>query len=698
MIEFFTGKSIDIKSDKIEIFVDEKPIKIDIKPIDDNLFYIFIDQSLKEEDLSKDIFLHINNDQKIRVYSIEVLDNLYYDGPLGSFFSPQHTEFYVWSPVSKWVELLLYPSIEEQPEKIVRMQRLKNGVWYTKVIGNLEGWFYRYRFFSYGKIRESVDLYSKAVSLQSTHGVVVDLEKTNPSKWKEDHHVSLKNYQDAIIYEIHVADMTGSTNSGVQKKSSYLGLTEDNTFTPQGVNTGLSHITELGVTHVHLLPINDFYTGDDIQRDFENHYNWGYDPYLYMVPEGSYSTNPSDPICRIKEVKQMIQRFHEKGIGVIIDVVFPHTFSKGEQSPFDQTVPFYYYRIDKTGGYIDETGMGNTVASERLMVRRFILDTLIYWTKEYHIDGFRFDQMGVMDKQTMFTIQKEIKSINPSAILYGEPWGGMGVKPRFGKDDVKGTKIAVFNDEFRDAIRGSVFNVKKKGFIMGAHGKEYQIRRGVVGSVEYNLKIKGFALNSEESINYAECHDNHTLWDKNMLAAISDKSKKWSVEELKNCQKLAAAIILTSQGVPFLHAGQDFCRTKNFNGNSYNAPISLNALNYDRKLEFIDVYEYHKGLIKLRKHHPAFRMRTTEQIKKHITFLSAPKRVVAFLIKDHANDDVWDQILVLYNANTERVHFELPDGNWSVVVDSKQAGIETLYQVEKEVILEPISASIMYVR
>jgi len=682
----------------VAFFVDERPLKIDrVHKIDSTgNFLITLDEKLTEEDLCKDIFLQINLDEKIRVYSIEVLDNLYYEGPLGSFFSPQYTEFYVWSPVSKWVEILLYAHGEKEPKKTVQMQRLEKGVWYAKVEGNLEGWLYKYRFFSYGKIRESVDLYSKAVSTTSEYSAIVDLSKTNPQNWQKDHHVHLKNYQDAIIYEIHIADMTGSKNSGVEKKSTYLGLIEENTTGPFGVCTGLSHITELGVTHVHLLPINDFYTGDDLNRDFENHYNWGYDPYLYMVPEGCYSLDPSGPILRIKEVKQMIQKFHQKGIGVIIDVVFPHTFAVGELSPFDQTVPFYYYRIDQTGSYVDETGMGNTTASERLMMRRFILDTLIYWTKEYHVDGFRFDQMGVIDKQTMIQVQKIIKSINPSAILYGEPWGGMNVAPRFGKDDLGDTQIAVFNDELRDAIRGSVFVVNKKGFAMGAHRKENRVKLGVVGSVQYNAKIKGFASNPGQSINYAECHDNHTLWDKNTLASKADHSRKWSVDELKSSQKLAAAIILTSQGVAFLHAGQDFCRTKNFNGNSYNAPISLNALDYNRKFEFIDVYEYHKGLIELRKAHPAFRMKTVDQIKRHLIFLNAPKRVVAFLIKDHANGDPWDQIVVIYNANTEQLTFELPEGNWNVVVDWKNAGIQTLYQTSKKVILKPLSAMVMF--
>lgn len=705
-IETYATNPIDLTThlDKVVVRVDGQAVPIaaleKADPTDitrTNYFRVKLSRPLQEEDLSKDIFLHVDGFKESRVYAVEVLDALYYDGPLGPFYTPQYTEFYVWSPVSRSVKLLLYRTTEQrEPDIVIEMQRKEKGVWYAKVDGDLDGWFYRYRYESYGKVREAVDPYAKALSLQGKFGAIVDMTKTNPEGWETDSYVKLESYVDAIIYEIHVADMTGSPTSNVKNKASYLGLTEEGTTGPKGVTTGLEHIKELGVTHVHILPILDFYTGDELKRDFEKQYNWGYDPYHYMVPEGCYSLNPADPKARIYEVKKMVQTFHRNNIGVILDVVFPHTFGVGELSVLDQAVPYYYYRIDKTGRYIDETGCGNTTNSERLMMRRYILDVVTHWVKEYHVDGFRFDQMGLIDRQTMVLVEKTLRQINPNVIIYGEPWGGWGVQSRFGKAQLLDLRIAVFNDSIRDAIRGSVFDAKAKGFVMGALARETRIKRGVVGSINYDNKlIVDFASSPEQTINYAACHDNHTLWDKNFLAAQADR-RKWTEEELKSAQKLAAAILLTSQGVPFLHAGQDFCRTKQFNDNSYNAPLSINALDYERKAQFIDVFEYHKGLIQLRKEHPAFRMRTADEIRKHVRFLESPKKTVAFMITDHANNDPWRDILVIFNGDKVEHEFTLPEGEWNVVVDKEKAGVDVLYKISGTIKVPAICAMVMY--
>nr|WP_041076287.1 type I pullulanase [Thermotoga caldifontis] len=705
-VEAYATHPIDVEKDatKVSFSVDgeakeiegiEKADPTDLKRT--NHFRVRLAEPLKEEDLCKDLFISVDGFKESRVFAIEVLDQLYYDGPLGPFYTPEHTEFYVWSPVSKRVELLLYEDYTQtEPSKIVEMQRREKGVWYARVEQDLEGWFYRYRYHSYGKVRESVDPYAKGLSLKGKFGAIVDLSKTNPEGWEEDSFVKLDSYVDAIIYEIHVADMTGSVTSNVKDKCSYLGLTEEGTRGPNGVTTGLDHIKELGVTHVHILPILDFHTGDEENRDFERRYNWGYDPYHYMVPEGCYSLNPKDPYARIYEVKRMVQAFHRNNIGVILDVVFPHTYAVGEGSVLDTAVPYYYYRITKSGDYLDETGCGNTTNSERLMMRRYIIDVLTHWVKEYHVDGFRFDQMGLIDRETMVLVEKTLRQLNPNVILYGEPWGGWGAKIRFGKSQIMDLRIAAFNDSFRDALRGSVFNATAKGFLMGALGKENLVKRGVVGSINYdNRIIVDFAESPEQTINYVACHDNHTLWDKNFLAAKADR-REWTEEELKSAQKLAAAILLTSQGVPFLHAGQDFCRTKNFNDNSYNAPLSINALDYQRKAEFIDVFEYHKGLIRLRKEHPAFRMRTAEEIRKHLKFLESPRKTVMFMIEDHANGDDWKDILVIYNGDVVEKQITLPEGEWNVVVDRERAGCETLYKVSGSLIVPPLCAMVMY--
>ena len=706
VMAYLTNK-IDTKNwkGKVKITVDgeEKPIETVEKadPTDisvTNYIKIKLKEPLKPSDVSKNVELHIEGFKPYRLIMMEVLDDpvFFYDGELGAIYSPEGTIFRVWSPVSEWVQLLLHKNgNSDEPDIVVNMVNRGNGVWEVAVEEDLEGWFYRYRLCNYGKVRETVDPYSKAVYVNSKKSAIVDLSKTDPEGWERDKRPFKGEYEDAIIYEIHVADITGLPNSGVKMRGKYLGLTQEGTRGPDGVTTGLDHLVELGVTHVHILPIFDFYTCNEEEEDFEKCYNWGYDPVLYMVPEGRYSTDPKDPHVRIKELKQMILALHRKGIGVIMDMVFPHTFGVGELSPFDQTVPYYFYRIDKDGSFLNESGCGNTIASERPMMRKFILDTLKYWVEEYHIDGFRLDQMGLMDRKTVLAIESELHSIDPSIIIYGEPWGGWGATVRFGKGDQKGAHVAVFNDDFRDALRGSVFNTKVKGFLMASPGKDTKVKRGIVGSINYSSRIRGFTSDPEETINYVACHDNHTLWDKNLLAAQADKRRKWNEDLLKRAQKLAGAIILTSQGVPFLHGGQDFCRTKKFNGNSYNAPISVNGFDYERKAKYKEVFEYYKGLIKLRKAHPAFRLKTAEEIKKHLKFLKTKKRRVIAYVLENAEDG-WRKILVIFNGNLTSVKFDLPEGIWKVVVDDKKAGTDTLYEVSESIELAPLSAYVMY--
>ncbi|ABR30326.1 pullulanase [Thermosipho melanesiensis] len=705
VIEAYLTNTVDTKNVNIKVKVDGKEKKVlNVEKADPtdlsktNYIRITLADKLTEDDLKKDVKIYIEGFSPSTVYMLDVLDKFYFEGELGYIYSKNRTIFRTWSPVSKSAQVLLYRNGEDKkPYKIVNMKYMGNGVWEARVDGDLDGIFYKYRFENYGKIRETVDYYSKAVYKNGLKSAVVDLSKTNPDGWFNDKRPYMKTPEDAIIYEIHIADITGLENSGVKNKATYLGLTEEGTKGPGGVTTGLSHLVELGITHVHILPIFDFYTGDEENKNFEKSYNWGYDPYLFTVPEGRYSTDPKNPYARIIEVKKMIQKLHENGIRVILDMVFPHTFGIGELSAFDQTVPYYFYRLDKTGAYLNESGCGNVIATERPMMRKYIVDTILYWINEYHVDGFRFDQMGLIDKKTMLEIERKAHKIDKTIILYGEPWGGWGAPIRFGKSDVAHTHIAAFNDEFRDALRGSVFDEKVKGFLMGAIGKETRVKRGVVGSIQYNSRIKSFAADPEETINYVACHDNHTLWDKNYLAAKYDKKYKWTDEMLRNAQKLAGAILLTSQGIPFIHAGQDFARTKNFNENSYNAPISINGLDYQRKYEYLDVFEYYKGLIKLRKGHPAFRMTNAQEIKEHIKFLpSRKRRIVSFVISNHARNDEWKDILVIYNGNVDSVEYELPEGEWNMIVNGKIAGTDIIEKVSGKIILEGISAYVFY--
>ncbi|SHN69191.1 type I pullulanase [Fervidobacterium gondwanense] len=701
-VEAYLTGQIETTKATAKVTVDGKSLKVarveKANPTDiskTNHVKVVLAEPIKLEDVNKDIFVEVEGYKPARVVMMEILDKIYYDGPLGFEYTPEKTTIRVWSPVSKTVDVLLYKKWDDKdPAQIVPMKYIGNGAWEVVLNGNWEGWFYKIRYFSYGEYRESLDYFSKAVTANSKKSAIIDLKKTNPQGWLEHKKPQFEDQVDAIIYEIHIADITGLPNSGVKNKATYLGLTEKGTRGPNGVTTGLDHLVELGVTHVHILPVYDFWTGDELDKDFEKYYNWGYDPFLFTVPEGRYSTDPINPYTRINEFKQMVKVLHENGIRVILDMVFPHTYGIGVLSPFDQAVPYYFYRIDQTGAYLNESGCGNVIASERPMMRKYIVDTVKWWVEEYKVDGFRFDQMGLIDKDTMIAVRDALKKIEPAIVLYGEPWGGMGVSPRFGKHNLGGTGVAGFNDEFRDAMRGSVFNATVKGFLMGALAKETGIRRGVAGSIEYDDVIKSFAKNPQETINYVEAHDNHTLWDKNYLAAQADTAVKWTEEMLKDAQKLAGAILLTSQGVTFLHGGQDFARTKKFDENSYNSPISINGFDYERKAQFIDVFEYYKGLIELRKTHPAFRQRAAEDIKKVLTFLPSPKKAVAFMLKDPK--DSWKEILVIYNGDTKEQTFTLPEGTWNVVVDNKKAGTKVLYQLSGQIKIPATSALVMY--
>ncbi|ODN30400.1 type I pullulanase [Fervidobacterium thailandense] len=701
-IEAFLTGQVDTTRAKARVTVDGVERKVarleKANPTDTsrtNHVKIVLAEPLKLDEVNKDVFVEVEGYKPARVIMMEILDRIYYDGPLGFDYTPQRTIIRVWSPVSKTVDLLLYKKWDDkEPTRIVPMKYIGNGAWEAVLEGDWEGWFYRLRYFSYGEYRESVDYFSKAVTKNSAKSAIIDFKKTNPVGWEKVRIRPLESYVDAIIYEIHVADITGLPNSGAKNRGLYLGLTEKGTRGPNGVTTGLDHLVELGVTHVHILPTTDFWTGDEGDKDFEKSYNWGYDPYLFTVPEGRYATDPVDPYVRIREYKEMVKALYENGIGVIMDMVFPHTWGVGVMSPFDTAVPYYFYRIDKTGAYLNESGCGNVMATERPMLRKYVIDTLKWWVTEYKISGFRFDQMGLMDYNTMIQIQKELHAIDRSIILYGEPWGGWGAPIRFGKAQVGGTRIAAFNDEFRDAIRGSVFNATVRGFVMGALAMETRIKRGVAGSIEYDEIITSFAKSPEETINYAECHDNHTLWDKNYLAAQADPTTKWTEEMLKDAQKLAGVILLTAQGVPFLHGGQDFCRTKNFDENSYSSPISINGYDYARKAQFIDVFEYYKGLIQMRKDHPAFRLRTADEIRKKLSFLPSPRKTVAFVIKDE--NDPWKEILVFFNGDTKAVEYNLPDGVWNVVVDKDKVSQTPMYQLSGKITVKPTSALVMY--
>ncbi|MBW4085238.1 type I pullulanase [Paenibacillus sp. S150] len=678
---------------------------------------------------------YINAEQEIETYAGK---------DLGLTYSAECSFFKVWVPTAFTVSLVLYDTGGNGTEgagsgfrdsgRIVNMLRQEGGVWVARLSGDLKGRYYMYRaVYGDGTIREAADPYAKAVSANGVRSAIVDLRDTDPEAWAGDESPALPHPADAVIYELHVRDFSSAADSGMQHKGKFKAFTESGLRDSAGHALGIDHLAELGITHVHLLPVFDFQTINELAADsgsaaepYFTEYNWGYDPQHYNVPEGSYSTNPSDPAVRIREMKEMVQALHSKGISVIMDVVYNHTYSV-EKGPFQPLVPDYFYRHDYNGRLSNGSGVGNELATERPMVRKYIKDSLAYWASEYHIDGFRFDLMGLMDSVTMREISEELRlEVNPSLLLYGEPWTG-GESPLAAKTlkgVQKGKGYAVFNDNFRSAIKGDS-DGWGKGFATGEYGREGAVASGIKGA------IHEFTDSPAETVNYVAAHDNLNLWDKvlatqglrqaaglpeldngrlrhggSVEAAVAAADPYIGVDpqdilgdEAVRRSLLASGIILTSQGIPFLQAGDEFLRSKYGDHNSYRSPDAINAIRWENKGKFLPVYEYYKGLITLRRKHPAFRLHGRQEIERSLEFLRCDGGVVSYLLKNNAGGDEWNNIVVIFNANPGPVIQALPetDGCWNIVVDHTSAGAEAFRSIEgPEVQLEGLSLMVLY--
>ncbi|MGE5457532.1 MAG: type I pullulanase [Methanococcaceae archaeon] len=587
----------------------------------------------------------------------------YYEGnDLGFTYSKNETLFKVWTPPAASVKLRLFDSWNAELYSTYEFKKDIKGTWSLKIDGDLNGKYYLLEVQIAGKTGLTADPYSKGLSVNSKRSLIFNLADTDPTGWSSHLSPAFKTYTDAIIYEVHVRDFSHNKNSGIVNKNKFLAFTETGTTGPQGEKTGLEHLKELGITHVHLLPVYDFSSIDETRTD---QYNWGYDPLFFNVPEGSYATQANGD-TRIKEFKQAIKSLHESGLRVVMDVVYNHT-ADARSSAFNVLVPGYYYRYDAKGNYSNASGCGNEVATERPMVRSFILNSLEYWMKEYKIDGFRFDLLGIYDIETVRMIVSRLRQIDPGVLLYGEPWApGQSPLPeslRVLKGNQKNLGCAVFNDNIRDAIKGDTQGARP-GFVQGVLTEKEAVMKGIEGS------INDFTAQPTETINYVSAHDDLCLWDK--LVRSSPGS---TAEELTRMSKLANGIVLTSQGIPFLHAGEEFARTKNGNHNSFNAGDNVNELVYSQKLTNKNLFDYYKGLIALRKAHPAFRMSESVQVKKHLSFFDSPDGTIGFLLKDNANGDKWKNIAVLYNGNKSACTVRLPQNKkWTIVVNEFQAG------------------------
>ncbi|NMB00272.1 MAG: type I pullulanase [Firmicutes bacterium] len=598
---------------------------------------------------------------------------------LGVTYTPQQTTFKVWAPTATSMEVILYEEGEGGKGVKAPLELGEKGVWSGSILGDLEGKFYNFLVSHGEQTEEVVDPYATATGINGLRGQIVDLEQTNPPGWQEVQWIPLENPVDAVIYEVHVRDFSSSPTSGIAAKGQYLGLIEAGSRSPSGVVTGIDHLKELGVTHVHLLPIFDFATVDEAQPQAS--YNWGYDPLNFNVPEGSYASDPRDGKIRILELKTMIQGLNQAGFSVVMDVVYNHTFHSVVSS-FHKLVPGYYYRHHEDGSFSNGSGCGNELADERSMVRKFIVDSVSYWAREYKVAGFRFDLMGLHHIQTMQAVRQALDVINPEILLYGEGWAAaQSTLPEYERalkeNTPQLTGVASFCNDLRDGIKGHVFHTAEGGFIQGTGQKE-TVKFGITGAVKHPQIDYGKVLYSNgpwakepsQSVIYVEAHDNLTLWDK-LLCTTPYESQ----DERIKLMKLAHVIILISQGIPFLHAGQEFARTKGGDPNSYQSPDHVNQVDWERKGEFRELFEYTKKLIELRKKRLAFRIREGREVRDKLRFLDLPDpNLIGFALGPNANGDSYETILVFLNSNPWPLEITIDAGSWDLLVNGEDVG------------------------
>ncbi|SDM28057.1 type I pullulanase [Bacillus sp. OK048] len=614
-------------------------------------------------------------------------ERFYYDGnDLGVSCRDNQTQFKIWAPTATQVKLKL-----RQPKnsfsEIIKMRREEKGVWSSVVNADLELYQYTFLVLVNQEWQESVDPYAVAVTANGEHGVIVKLEKTYREKPVLP---PCENPVDAIIYETHIRDFTIHPNSGAEHKGLFLGAGEINTKGKDGQLTGLSYVKDLGITHIEFLPFNDFAGVDEL--DPHKEYNWGYNPIHFNVPEGSYATNPSDPYARIMELKQLIDSIHSQGIRVIMDVVYNHLYIR-ETSSFEKIVPGYYFRHNELGFPANGTGVGNDIASERKMVKKFILDSIRFWMEEYHIDGFRFDLMGILDSETMMDVRKTCDSIQQGTLIIGEGWNLNTPLPIEKKAIIRNQSklpdIGQFNDKFRDCIKGNTFYLYDKGYVLGNEHYHDAAIETIAGSIGFVKKESGLFTNPSQSVNYVECHDNHTMWDK-LVSCLPDLDHQFHIKY----HRLATGLVLVSQGIPFLHSGQEFFRTKRGDGNSYKSPDHINQLDWDRKHQYIENVHYIKGMIQIRKQLTCFRLKSAEEIRAHIQILPLQNPLIGFCLQNQGNE--FREVLLLINPLRSKQPIQIPEGKWRLLANDKKAGIySNEFISSKELVLEPVCLTIL---
>ena len=595
-------------------------------------------------------------------------------------YTPSKTQFTFWSNAAEQMEVRIYVQSDDvQSTKVVPLTKSEGDFWTATVKGDLAGQFYTVRSFQNGEWGlESPGIFAKAVSVNGQKAAIIDFAKTDPEGWKEDVRPAMPDMTDIVVYETHLRDYTMSPNSGVEHKGKFIGMTEE---------PAIKHLQELGITHLQILPFFDYGSIDETALD-QNKYNWGYDPVNYNAPDGGYSTNPFDPACRIRETKQMIQALHKAGIRVIMDVVYNHTYDV-MGCALGRVVPKYFYRLNADGTYANGSGCGNETASDHEMYRRFMVESVCYWAREYHIDGFRFDLMGIHDQETMRQIRAALDKIDPTILTYGEGWAAMS--PAYPYDSLamkqwtyKMPRVGAFSDDIRNALIGSPFD-HERGFASGNPSSAKDVMRGLIACPEWSGEPM-------QHVSYITCHDNYCLRDRIDVSAIGE------TEETKiRMNKLAQTAVLVSQGMTFLYGGEELYRTKKGIDNSYQSPDSINTIPWENKEKYADLVEYYRQMIAIRRAHKGFRLGTAELVQGHVEFMDTENEsLIIYRINNLEDFDSAKSLTVLLNGSAKQAKAEVPEGTYTVLVHDAQVDISGLGQIQgTQVVVEPYSATIL---
>ena len=610
-------------------------------------------------------------------------------------YSPSKTQFAFWSNVAEQMEVLIYDEANSDQYSVVSLKKGENDFWTASVKGDLAGKYYTVRSFQNGEwAAESPGIFAKAVSVNGQRAAILDLNATNPEDFDKDVRPAMPDPTDIVVYETHLRDFTMSPYSGIVNKGKFLALTEE---------PALNYLRELGITHLQILPMFDYGSIDETALD-QNKYNWGYDPVNYNVPDGGYSTNPYDPACRIREAKTMIQALHKAGIRVIMDVVYNHTYDV-MGCALGRVVPKYFYRLREDGTYANGSGCGNETASDHEMYRRFMVESVCYWAREYHIDGFRFDLMGIHDQETMNAIRAALDEIDPTILTYGEGWAAEA--PAYPYEQLamkqwtyKMPRVGAFSDDIRNALIGSPFD-HERGFASGNPAGKQALMNGLVGCIGFEdpngllgqepLRWSGEPM---QHVSYITCHDNYCLRDRIAVSAPEE-----SEETQLRMNKLAQTAVLVSQGMSFLYGGEELYRTKQGIDNSYQSPDSINIIPWENLEKYADLHEYYKQMIAIRRAHKGFRLGSAEAVEEHVEFLDADNdQVIVYRIKDLEGIDTSKSLLVILNGSAENVSCELPEmsGECVILAQNGQANVAGLdFAPYDKIDVAPYSATII---